>query len=339
MSEMLRDQIEFFGAGRDLDAATAEPLLDALLAAEDEEILRELFEAWNRKGISADDIFHFAEIMRSRCTRVRTRHERLVDIVGTGGSSCKTFNVSTAAAFVAAGAGVPVAKHGNRAATSRTGSADVLSALGVEPATDPETAERCLDEIGICFMLAPNYHRLSAALAKVRRGLGFPTVFNCIGPLCNPAGAQFQLIGVWDVEVQTRMAQALAKLGTGRSWLVHGEPGLDEITLSGRTRVADVADGTVSFSEVLPENFGFSTTKDFGFRADSPESSAKIIEAALDPTLSTDAARTLVEINAAAAIFISGAVETLSDARKRAEESIASGNAAAKLAALSEACK
>jgi anthranilate phosphoribosyltransferase len=144
--------------------------------------------------------------MRGRMKRINSKHESFVDIVGTGGSKAKTFNVSTAASFVVAGAGVPVAKHGNKAATSNSGSADVLSELGIDPAVDAATAESCLNEIGICFMFAPNYHRLSPTLGKVRRGLGFPTIFNCVGPLCNPASAPHQLIGVWDVKLLPKMA-------------------------------------------------------------------------------------------------------------------------------------
>src|SRR5205807_225756 len=151
----------------------------------DEELLAGLFGAWNQKGISANEIYAIANLLRERCIKIKSRFETFVDIVGTGGSSAKTFNVSTAAAFVVAGAGVPVAKHGNRAATSSSGSADVLKELRVKSDIDPGVAEQCLNEIGICFMFAPNHHRLSATLGRVRRGLGFPTIFNCVGPLCN----------------------------------------------------------------------------------------------------------------------------------------------------------
>jgi anthranilate phosphoribosyltransferase len=151
--------------------------------------------------------------------------------------------------------GVPVAKHGNKAATSNSGSADVLSALGIEPAVNAATAERCLNEIGICFMFAPNFHRLSPTLGRVRRGLGFPTIFNCIGPLCNPASAPHQLIGVWDKSLVSTMANALARLGTRKSWIVHGEDGSDEISVSGPTFVAEVENGNVRTFELSLEIF------------------------------------------------------------------------------------
>src|SRR5687768_14471533 len=210
---ILEKYIQEFRSGNDLYADESEVFLDELITETDEFTLAEIFRAWNSKGIAGDEIFDLATIMRGRCTRVVTQHETYVDIVGTGGSSGKTFNVSTAAAFAAAGAGLPVAKHGNRAATSNSGSADVLSALGIEPAVDGRTAERCLNEIGICFMFAPNFHRLSPTLGKVRRGLGFPTIFNCVGPLCNPARAPHQLIGVWHKDLVPKMANVLARLG------------------------------------------------------------------------------------------------------------------------------
>ena len=186
MSLLLRKYRDEFAAGRSFGAADAEALLDALITETDEEPIAEVLTAWSAKGVSSDEIYEFACILRSRMKRVNSVHETFVDIVGTGGSSAKTFNVSTAASFVVAGAGVAVAKHGNKAATSNSGSADVLSVLGIDPAVSPETAEACLNTVGICFMFAPNFHRLSPTLAKVRRGLGFPTIFNCIGPLCNP---------------------------------------------------------------------------------------------------------------------------------------------------------
>lgn len=335
---MLKNYIDLFESGGSLERSSAEFLLDAMLGSEDEEILRRLFIAWKKKGIAAADICHLAAILRERCVKIQPQYEKVVDIVGTGGSSFKTFNVSTAAAFVAAGAGIPVAKHGNRAATSSTGSADVLSALGVEP-VDRDTAERCLNEIGICFMFAPNHHRLSPTLAKVRRGLGFPTVFNCVGPLCNPAGAQFQLIGVWDAEIQTRMAQALAELGTAKSWLVHGSPGLDEISLSGETEVSEVFDGAVSSRVLGATDFELSATNVTDYRADSPDESARHILAALDPAHASNGARSLVVVNAAAAIFISGGAESLIHAREIAAHSITSGAALRKLKQLREACE
>jgi anthranilate phosphoribosyltransferase len=246
----------------------------------------------------------------------------------------KTFNVSTAAAFVVAGGDVPVAKHGNKAATSNSGSADVLNELGIDHAVSPSDAERSLNEIGICFMFAPNYHRLSPTLAKVRRGLGFPTIFNCVGPLCNPANAQHQLIGVWDRSLVPKVANALAKLGTEKSWVVHGEDGLDEISISGPTYVAEVIDGKVRQFTIEPADFGASTEASEPLRADSAKASAALIREALSADRESSSAKTLAKTNAAAAMFISGLGDGLPDSFQHAGSSINTGKAFAKLQAL-----
>lgn len=321
MSEIIRHYAEEFGGGGNVLIGDAESLLDAMILETDENLLSELFVAWNNKGIHEDEIFSLAKIMRSRAIKVRSRHERFVDIVGTGGSKAKTFNVSTAAAFVVAGAGVPVAKHGNKAATSNSGSADVLGALGIAIAS-PEEAERNLNEFGICFMFAPNHHRLSPTLAKVRRGLGFPTIFNCVGPLCNPADPPHQLIGVWSEEMLPKMANTMARLGTKRSWVVHGLDGLDEISLARETSVAEVCGDKVSDFEHSP--VGLLSTIDINV-ADSSES-AKLVTGVLANQLQESAAEKLVIENAAAAILITADV-TMDAAKLRATESIRNGNA------------
>src|SRR5258706_1326710 len=236
---ILHNYLDELRSGFDIDQAEAKALFDAMISNEDEFVLAELLSAWNEKGTTEDEIFELATIMRSRMKRINSRHETFVDIVGTGGSGAKTFNISTAAAFVIAGAGVPVAKHGNRAATSNSGSADVLSLLGINVATELVVSERHLNDMGLCFMFAPRFHSLSPALASARRSLGHPTIFNNLGPLCNPASAPRQIIGVWDKGLITKMANVLARLGTTRSWIVHGENGLDEIGLNGKTFVAE----------------------------------------------------------------------------------------------------
>ena len=270
-------------------------------------------------------------------TRVNSRHETFVDIVGTGGSKAKTFNVSTAAAFVVAGAGVPVAKHGNKAATSNSGSADVLSELGVEPAVDAATAERCLNEIGICFMFAPNFHRLSPTLGKVRRGLGFPTIFNCVGPLCNPASAPHQLIGVWDKELVPKMANALARLGTKRSWIVSGEDGLDEISLGGPTYVAEVENGAVRSFEITPDYFGFETSSTHDLKSSDASHSAEMIRNVLIGKPNPQKAEDIVLINACAALHLVDEATPPLAAADLARETLRNGNAHKKLEELSAA--
>lgn len=334
---ILQRYCDEFNSGRELPEADGIAFFDALLAEQDEALLSDLFTAWRNKGTTTNEIYTLAEIMRDRCIRVKSRHESFVDVVGTGGSRTKTFNVSTAASFVVAGAGIAVAKHGNRAATSKSGSADVLSALGIEPAMEPAVAERCLNEIGICFMFAPKFHALSAVLAKVRRELGFATIFNNLGPLCNPAGAPHQLIGVYDPSLVEKTANALARLGTKRSWVVHGEDGLDEISLNGKTVVAEIEDMSVRTFEISAADFGMNAAPLNGLRAESPAASAEVVREVLEGKRTDSAAESLVLINAAAAIYLTGRAETLSDAAALALESIKNGGAHAKLSELANA--
>jgi anthranilate phosphoribosyltransferase len=259
------------------------------------------------------------------------------DIVGTGGSRQKTFNVSTAAAFVAAGAGVKVAKHGNRAATSRTGSADVLTELGVRVDVPNVVTESCLETIGICFMFAPAYHSLSPALARARRTFGRPTIFNNLGPLCNPSGAQHQVIGVWSDAWLERTANVLSKLGTKRSWVVNNEQGLDEIGLAGKTRVAEVSGPKVTFFTIDAHSFGLEAETAPIPTAQTAAESAAIIKDVLAGRASGKPAEQIVLMNAAAAILISGTGDDLKAAYNLAEESIRSGAAEQKLFKLAEA--
>lgn len=337
MNALLLKYVSEFGNGCDVSADDAIRLLDAMIAESDETLLAKLFVAWNAKGIAEEEIYTFAKIMRARCKRVRSKHASFVDIVGTGGSRAKTFNVSTAAAFVAAGAGFAVAKHGNKAATSMSGSADVLSALGVKPDVDAKIAEKHLNEIGICFMFAPNFHRLSPVLGKVRRGLGFPTVFNCVGPLCNPAGAPHQLIGVWDEELLPKMAGALARLGTRKSWIVHGEGGIDEISLNGRTKVAEVLGGSVMRFEIEAADFNLSPIPRDGAASLAPAESAAMIRGILGNRMNGSWAEGTVLINAIAAIYLAGNARHVGDALGPASDSIRNGHGLRKLDRLAEA--
>ncbi|MEO7675047.1 MAG: anthranilate phosphoribosyltransferase [Pyrinomonadaceae bacterium] len=334
MSGILGKYISEFRSGRSLNGDEAEAFLNSLVDESDENILAEIFREWNKKGIDEDEVYAIAKIMRERCVKVASRHKSFVDIVGTGGSRSKTFNVSTAAAFVVAGEGVAVAKHGNKAATSHSGSTDVLAVLGIVPAADAATAERSLNELGICFMFAPGFHRLSPTLGKVRRRLGFPTIFNCVGPLCNPASAPHQLIGVWSRELVPIMANALARLGTTKSWIVHGLDGLDEISLSGPTFVAEVEGVSVRTFEITPGDFGVRPESVLSCRAESAEESAAIIRDILNPDGSESAARGIVEINSAAAIFLAGHGDSLCEAREFAGNGIRSGHALGKLNSL-----
>jgi len=286
------------------------------------------------KGETFDELAGIAEAMRSRALPLRSCHARFIDTAGTGSSTAKTFNVSTAAAFVIAGAGLPVAKHGSRAATSRCGSADVLQALGVNTAASPETVERCLNEHGICFIFAPLFHAAAARVADVRRELGVHTTFNLLGPLTNPAQAPFQIVGVWHRSLLERVASALTRLGVEKAWVVHGADGLDEITIADKTYVAACSStGEVETFTLSPDDFGLERQHFDGFRGKEPQENAQLIRAILkgEKTKTIAAARDLVIANAAAALHLAGVAPNLRYGASLARESIDSGQAASKL--------
>jgi len=324
--------------GENLSRVQAENFLGALLnpTATDAQVAAAL-AVLAVKGETVEELAGMAEAMRNRAIPVRCHHKRFIDTAGTGSSGAKTFNVSTAAAFVIAGAGLPVAKHGSRAATSHSGSADVLEALGVDTATPPETVERCLKEHGICFMFAPLFHGATARVAQVRRELGVHTTFNLLGPLTNPARAPFQILGVWHRSLLERVASALALLGAEKAWVVHGADGLDEITLTRETFVAacSTASSVKTFT-ISPHDFGLERRSLGGSRTSGSAENAQLIRAILqgEKEGSFAAARDLVVINAAAALHVAGLAPDLREAASLARESIDSGRAALKLEAL-----
>jgi anthranilate phosphoribosyltransferase len=331
MSATLKDFLPRLMRNEDLSRSEAGDLLQSLLNGEatDGQIAAALI-ALKLKGETVEELAGFAEGMRARAVLIKSQHERFIDTAGTGSSCVKTFNVSTAAAFVIAGAGLPVAKHGNRAASSKCGSADVLTALGVNITVAPEISEECLNELGICFMFAPMYHSATARVAAIRRELGVQTTFNLLGPLTNPAGAPRQIIGVSDRTKVEPVAQALSMLGTERAWVVHGGDGLDEITIADKTFIAEAADGVVRTFEVQPEDFGLERSALDDLRSGDADENAKIIRDVVSGDRQ-DAARLLVLINAAAALHVGGIASDLQAGIKLAEQSIDNGAAAEKL--------
>jgi anthranilate phosphoribosyltransferase len=334
---MLPELLNKLIARQDLAQAEAAAMLEAILAedASDARIAAALI-ALASKGETEEELAGFAQTMRSRCARIESKHSLYVDTCGTGGSGAKTFNVSTAAAFVVAAAGVPVAKHGNVGVTTKAGSADVLRALGVKVDLTPERVSEIFNEIGVCFMFAPLHHAATKRVAMVRRDLGVRTIFNLLGPLTNPAGAPFQVAGVSNEAACEKVARALARLGTGRAWVVRGEDGLDEITLSGKTVVYAASPEGVDRFEIAPEDFGLQRASIENLRGGSAEENAAIIRDVLESSRK-DAARDLVLINAAASLFITGAAKSLDTAVSMAEQAIDTGAAAAKLRALQDA--
>lgn len=324
--------------GENLSRTEAANFLDALLnpAATDAQVAAAL-AVMAAKGETVEELAGMAEAMRNCAIPLRSRHACFVDTAGTGSSVAKTFNVSTAAAFVVAGAGVPVAKHGSRAATSLSGSADVLEVLGVNTACAPETVEHCLNEHGICFVFAPIFHRATARVARIRRELGVPTTFNLLGPLTNPARAPFQILGVWHPSLPERVASALSLLGVEKGWVVHGADGLDEITISDKTLVAACSSkGSVETFTISPDDFGLKRQSLDGFAGGGPRANAELIRAILrgERDENVAVARDLIIINAAAALHLAGVAPDLHHAARLARESIDSGCAASKLDAL-----
>jgi anthranilate phosphoribosyltransferase len=290
------------------------------------------------KGETTAELAGMAQAMREHSTKINSVHTDFIDTAGTGSSKVKTFNVSTAAAFVIAGAGLPVAKHGSRAATSKSGSADVLQSLGVNVSCDKNLSEKCLNEIGICFMFAPMYHASTARVAAIRRELGVHTTFNLLGPMTNPANAPFQIMGVWHENLIGKVAETLQMLGTKKAWVVHGLDGLDEITISNKTKIAEVSPGKINYFEIAPEDFGFekvSVENLESLRGGNAEQNAKIIKEVFEGKR-IDAAKNLVLLNAAAGIYLGGKSSDFDSALKLAKESLESGKALKKLENLIE---
>lgn len=287
--------------------------------------------ALRMKGETAEEIAGCAETMRRHAVPVKPRRRaELIDTCGTGADRVKTFNVSTAVAFVAAAAGVPVAKHGNRAVTSKCGSADVLEALGCRLDLSPEQLAQAIDEIGIGFLFARAHHPAMKYAAPVRQELGVRTVFNVLGPLTNPAGAPRQLLGVYDGSLVHLIAQVLRELGTQRAMVVHGEPGLDELSTLGETIVVHVQDGTITEERLVPEQFGFRRAQPQEVTApDSPQECAQLLRDLFGGT--PGPYRDLLLLNAGAALMVGGKARTLQEGIQLARETVDSGAALRKL--------
>jgi anthranilate phosphoribosyltransferase len=284
-----------------------------------------LLMALRVKGETADEVAGAARALRGAMVLIEAEdRDKLVDTCGTGGGAVTTFNISTAAALLAAGAGVKIAKHGNRSFTSRSGSADVLEALGVPLDATAEVMERVLRRAGIVFMFAPTLHPAMRHVGPVRRELGIPTVMNIVGPLANPAGAGRQVVGVADRNRMPLLAGALAALGSTHALVVHGEPGMDEVSPMGLTYVAEVRDGAVKEWVIDPKALGFEVSAQDDLAGGDPAANAKIIEAVLAGE-GPAGARAAVLLNAAAAIYVSGMVASLADALSKATEALNAG--------------
>ena len=287
------------------------------------------------KGESVPEITGCARVMRDKATQIRTPEgSRPVDTAGTGGDAAGTFNISTTAAFVAAGAGVVMAKHGNRAASSKCGSADVLEALGVNVEMEPAGVEAAIAEVGIGFLFAPALHGAMRHAIGPRREIGVRTIFNILGPLTNPAHARHQLVGIYDGRLTTVMAEVLSNLGAERAFVVHGSDGLDELTTSGPTTVSELRNGQVQTYEVVPDDFGLAPTRSPDLRGGDADFNAGLVKGILGGDDLPQ--RDIVLLNAAAAIAAGTPAESIAECVPRARDSLESGRALAKLEQLRE---
>ena len=280
--------------------------------------------AMRLKGETIDEITACAMVMRDKCTKLSPQTD-VLDIVGTGGDEVGTFNISTVSAFVIAAGGVPVAKHGNRSVSSKCGSADLLEALGVKIDISAEQSEKILKEIGICFMFAPTYHASMKYAAPVRRELGIRTIFNILGPLANPAGANMQLLGVYDESLVEPLASVLVNLGVKRAMVVHGHDGLDEVTLCDTTTICEVSDGKLNSFFLTPEQLGFKRCELSELIGGDPKENAKIALQILNGE--KGAKRDVVVLNSAVCLYMSQNNITLRECVKNAQHIIDSGKA------------
>ena len=321
---VLTDAIDRVAGGHDLDSADAARVLREVMEGNASEAETAAFLIGLRtKGETVQEIAGLAATMRELALPVRARGD-LVDTAGTGGGR-PTFNVSTTAAFIAAGAGCRVAKHGNRSATSQCGSADVLEALGARIDMEPDEVAACIEEIGFGFMFAPKHHSAMRHVVPVRKALGVRTIFNFLGPLTNPAGAKRQVIGVSDPARIETLALALAELGTESALVVSSADGLDELSVSGTTRVVELKHGRLEVYDVSPEQVGLEPAGDGAVAAGTPDQNARVLRDVLGGQPGTE--RSLAIFNAGAAIYVGGLADSLAAGVQRAQEAIDSGAA------------
>ena len=343
-SPIITEAVRALVERRDLTRIEAVAAMEAIMsgAATNAQIAAFL-TALRMKGETVQELIGFAQVMRQKAVRVRTKEEEvaaltgtdremLIDTCGTGGDAAGTFNVSTATAFVVAGAGLKVAKHGNRSVSSLCGSADVVETLGVSLELPPAGVARCVDEVGIGFLYAPLLHTAMKHVMAARREMGIRTVFNMLGPLTNPAGANAQVIGVYSAALTDPLARVLAELGTVRAFVVHGADGLDEISNTGESQISEVREGTVRSFTVRPEDFGLPRARIADLRGGDREENAQIIRHILGG--GDGPKRDIVLMNAAAALVVGGKARDLKEGVALAAHSIDSRAAQRKLAAL-----
>lgn len=337
MKPVIKESVAKLVDGRDLTYSESQGAMKEIMSGTATSAqIASFLTALRIKGETVTEITAFTKVMKENCHLIHPRVQgRLVDIVGTGGDKLKTFNVSTTAAFVVAGAGIAVAKHGNRSVTSRCGSADVLEKLGVHLDIEPHVTEKAVEQVGIGFMFAPTFHPAMKYAVAPRRELGIRTVFNVLGPLTNPADVTAQLLGVYDLRLTEPLAHTLKNLGCEEAMVVHGLDGLDEISNVGKTAISWLRAGEVKTMETAPTDFGVRLARPEDIKGSTPEKSAeitfKILHGCRD---GNDPKRDLVLVNGAAGIIVGGKADEFKHGMELARESIDSGNAYKKLKTL-----
>ena len=327
---MIKEAIIKLSKKEDLTYKEAETVMNEIMSGEATPVQMSAYlTALSLKGETIDEITASAAGMRAHC--VKLLHDMdVLEIVGTGGDGANSFNISTTSALVIAAGGVPVAKHGNRAASSNSGAADVLEALGVKITVSPEESARILKKINICFLFAQNYHFAMKYVAPIRKELGIRTVFNILGPLSNPAGANMELMGVYDETLVEPLAQVMAKLGVVKGMVVYGQDKLDEISMSAPTTVCEIRDGWFQSYQIRPEQFGYTSCAKEELAGGTPEENAQITRDILEGR-EKGPKRQAVCLNAGASLYITGKAKTIEEGVRMAESLIDSGAAAKKL--------
>lgn len=327
---MIKEAIIKLSKKQDLTYAEAETVMDEIMSGQATPVQMSAYlTALSLKGETIDEITASAAGMRAHCIKLLHNLD-VLEIVGTGGDGSNSFNISTTSSLVIAAGGVPVAKHGNRAASSKSGSADVLEALGVKITLTPERSAEILKKINICFLFAQNYHIAMKYVAPIRKELGIRTVFNILGPLSNPAGANMELMGVYDQSLVEPLAQVMANLGVDRGMVVYGQDSLDEISMCAPTSVCEIRDGKFTSYEITPEQFGYERCEKGALTGGTPAENAEITKAILKGE-EKGPKRQAVCLNAGAALYIAGKAASIEEGVKLAESLIDSGAALKKL--------
>ncbi|MBD3321657.1 MAG: anthranilate phosphoribosyltransferase [Chitinivibrionales bacterium] len=336
---MIQEAIQKIIEGKSLSTEETREVFTAIMSGDATEAqIGALIVALRIKGETIEEITGAAEVMRDKATHVMpSTRDHVIDTCGTGGDRSNSFNISTATAFVAAGAGAVVAKHGNRSVSSKSGSADVLEALGVAIAAGPEVMKACLDDIGICFLFAPTLHKAMKYAIGPRKQIGVRTIFNILGPLTNPSMAESQILGVFSPNLPEPLANVLKNMGSKKAYVVHGDDGLDEISISGPTTISELKDGQVATYTIEPGHFGIDRAGRESITGGDARKNASIIRDILGGTKGP--CRNIVVLNSAFAIAASGLVDAPEQGMERAVESIDSGKAAQKLEKLIEASR